>query len=265
MSSEFTLRTLALLHFMERHASTSEQHDALANSRLILQYILARNEGGAFEAYLKAFNTEPQRALLSFATKDLAEAWLRAHPAPPHGALVGVGDALFQVAYVRELEHRKLLSLPSQEEWGRMQEDEEEYEGEAEEEPRPPSPRPGTPFSLFDLLLQTSHHLHELEPRVSSPEEREALRVARVAFHFVMQVGEDHGFEEYLRTLDDSTSPRPRLSFATREEAESWLMKQPEPPPAAVVVIGGELYSVGYNRIRSQRVLLRIPAQPPYP
>lgn len=255
MSSELILRTLALLHGMERYASTSEHHDALANSKLILHFILARDEGGAFEAYLKAFNTEPQRALLSFTTKAEADSWLRAHPAPPHGALVGVGDALFQVAYSRELEHRKLLPLPSQKEWARMQADEEESEAE----PRVHSPRPGEPLSLFDLFMQTTQYLHELEPRLSSPEEHEALRVAKIAFHFVMELGEDHGFEAYLRTFDDSKSPRPRLAFATREEAESWLAKQPEPPPPAVVVIGGELYSVGYHRIRSQRVLLRLP------
>jgi len=74
-----------------------------------------------------------------------------------------------------------------------------------------------------------------------------------------MGIGEDHGFKEYLETLRSSRTSPPLLSFSTREEAESWLAKQPEPPPPAVVAIGRDLYSVGYNRRHRLRVLLRIP------
>lgn len=248
---------LALLHGMERHASTAEQHDALKNSRMALHFIMERNEAGEFEGYLESFNTEPLSPVLSFATKEEADVWLRAHPAPPHGAIIGVGSSLYHVAYSRELEHRKLLPLPSQEEWAQM----EEVEEEVEEELSAPKPRHGTRFSLFDLFDKTCFHLYEMEQRMSSPEELEAIRTAKIAFHFVMDVGEHHGFEEYLDTLHSSWTSRPVQSFTTREEADSWLEKQPEPPPSAVAAIGSELYSVGYNRRRRLRVLIRIPPQ----
>lgn len=255
MKPDLIQRTFTLLQGAERHASSPEQHDALTNSRLVLHFIQARGEAGDFEAYLQRFNTGPQRPLFSFATKEDADSWLRAHPAPPHGALLQAGDALYQVAYLRELEHRKLLPLPSQEESTRMEADEDEVE----EESPTPSPNHGTDFNVFDLLNKTSYHLHEFEPRLSSPEEYEALRITRIAFHFVMHMGEDHGFEEYLEALDASRRSRPRQSFATPQEAESWLATQPEPPPPSVVAIGSELYAVGYHRGRGLRVLLRLP------
>ena len=78
-------------------------------------------------------------------------------------------------------------------------------------------------------------------------------------FHFVLNVGEDHGFEEYLETLNAARHSRPSQSFATPEEAKSWLATQPEPPPPSVVAIGSERYAVGYHRGRGLRVLLRLP------
>jgi hypothetical protein len=257
MHPEFIQRTLALLHGVERHASTPEEHDALANSRHVLHFIRERNEAGEFEASLNRFSTGPRSPALSFTTKEDAEAWLQAHPAPPHGALMKAGEALYQVAYSRELGSRKLLPLPPQEEWARMEASEEE----ADEEPRTLNPSHDTRFNVFDLFEKTCLHLHELEQRMSSPEELDALRTAKLAFHFVMNVGESLGLEAYLETLEASMSSPPVLSFATRQEADSWLAQQPEPPPPAVVAIGSGLYSVGYNRRRGGRVLLRIPTQ----
>lgn len=255
MSSEFIKCTLRLLHDVERHAITSEQHEALKNSRIALYFILERKEAGEFEEHLNRGG--PMAPILSFSTKEEADAWLGAHPAPPHGAFIGVGELLYHVAYVRELEHRKLLPLPSHEGLARMEEEPEEEEDE-EEFNRPP-PKLGTEFHLFDLLNVVCFHLYEMEQRVSSPEELEALRAAKIAFDFVMRMGEDHGFKEYLETLRSSRGSPPAHSFSTREDADSWLAKQPEPPPPAVVSIGSDLYSVGYNRRHQMRLLLRIP------
>jgi hypothetical protein len=257
MNSDPLMRTLRLLHDVDRHATTPEQQEAIRDSRIALYFILERNEVGAFEEYLKNFNAGPLTPVLSFPTKEEADTWLESHPAPPHGAFIGVGDLLYHVAYVRELKHRKLLPLPTQDEWARMKEEPEEEE--AEEESNDPPPKLGTEFHLFDLLNVVCFHLYEMEQRMSSPAELEALKTAKIAFHFVMWTGEGHGFEEYLETLHSSRTSPPLLSFSTREETDSWLATQPEPPPPAVVAIGRDLYSVGYNRRRGLRVLLRIP------
>lgn len=129
------------------------------------------------------------------------------------------------------------------------------------EESSPPNPSHGARFKLFAFFEWTSFHLYKLEQHLSSAEQREAMSAAKIAFHFVMHVGEYHGFEEYLGTLHTAMTPGPHLAFSTRQEADTWLEKQPEPPPPAVIAIGHKLYSVGYNRLRSLRVLIRLPTQ----
>jgi hypothetical protein len=253
MKPDLIKSTLTLLHEVERHASTSEQHDALKNSRLILHFIMGRGEAGEFTDYFESFDTTPLTPVLSFVTKEGADTWLRSHPAPPHGAIIGAADVLYTIAYSRELEHRKLLRLPSKEELAQMEEDEAETE--------PPAPRHGTHFSFFDFFDKTCFHLYEMEQRMSSPEEIEAIRTAKISFDFVMDVGEHHGFEEYLESVRFARTSRPVQSFATREEADVWLEEQPAPPPPAVVAIGSECYSVGYNRRHGLRVLIHIPPQ----
>jgi hypothetical protein len=256
MNSDLITNTLRQLQEVERHASTSEQHAALENSRLTLHFIMGRGETGVFSDYLENFNTQLP-PVLSFATKEDADSWLRNHPAPPHGLSVGVADERYIVAYLRESGIRKLLRLPSNEELPPS--DEAEEEEAPEEELSPPHPSHGTRFSFFGFFNWTCFHLYQMEKRISFPEELEATRAAKIAFHFVMDVGEDHGFEEYRESVYSSRTSRPFQSFATREEADVWLAKQAEPPPPVVVAIGGELYSVGYNRLRALRVLIRIP------
>ncbi|ATB29605.1 hypothetical protein [Melittangium boletus] len=260
MNTELIKSTLNLLHEVGRHASTPEQHEALENARLALYFIEGRSEAGPFADYLEKFDAESRRPLIAFETKDEADAWLRNHPAPPHGATIGAAGSLYTLAYLRELEHRKLLRVLTDKELTRT--DDAEVQAEEKEDERPPphwSHR--SMFSVFGFANWSFFHLHQLEQRLSSPEEIDALRVAKLAFHFVMDVGEDHGFEEYRRTLLASRTSHPLQSFATREEADTWLATQPEPPPPAVVAIGGDLYSVGYNRLKRYRVMIRIPTQ----
>jgi len=259
MTSDFIKRTLTQLHAVERHASTSKQHDALRNSMLTLHFIMGRGEAGEFADYLEGFGVTSSPPVLSFATKEDADVWLRNHPAPPHGAVIGVGDARYHVAYSRELEHRKLLRLPSEEEWKQMREAGEDPEPEAEDESEPQEPGHGSMFSLFGLAIWTFFHLYEMEKRIASAEELEAIRIARISFHFVMDVGEEYGFEAYLETVHSARTSRPLESFENRADVDTWLEHQPEPPPPAVVAIGNDLYSVGYNRRRRLRMLIRIP------
>ena len=113
----------------------------------------------------------------------------------------------------------------------------------------------------FDLIDRTLFHLHELEQRTTSPEELEAISTAKIAFQFMIRVGEIHGFEDFLESFNSDGLPRPLLSFSTRKEADTWLANHPAPPTRVVVAIGSDLYSVGFNRRRGLRVLVRIPTQ----
>jgi hypothetical protein len=261
MNSDLIKTTLTLLHEVERHVSTSDQSDALEASRITLYFILGRGEAGEFKEFLASFDTAPVTPLLSFTTQEEAETWLRNHPAPPHGALIRAADDFYTVVDARALNHRKLLRLPSPEELSRMDEAGEEPEQEVEEAPEPPKPGAGTRFSLFRLYERTCYDLHEMEKRMTSPEELAAIRTAKISFDFVMRMGEEYGFEAYLESLRSARTSPPFESFASREEADTWVATQPEPPPPSVVSIGSELYSVGYNRRRRLRLLIRIPTQ----
>jgi hypothetical protein len=256
MNADLIQNTLALLHKVERHATTPEQFEALEASRTILHFILGRGEAGEFKDLYESFDTAPVTPLLSFATKEEAETWLRNHPAAPHGATIRAANDFYTVVDARALNHRKLLRQPSLEELGLT---DEEVGAEPAEEVEPPKPSPGERFSLFKLYSRTCYDLYQMEKRTSSPEELGAIRTAKIAFHFVMHVGEEYGFEDYLLSIRSARTAPPLQSFATRKEADTWLATQPEPPPPAVVAIGNELYAAGYNRRRALRLLIRIP------
>jgi hypothetical protein len=253
MNPDFIQNTLARLHEVERHASTSEQCDALETSKLLLHFILGRGEEDEFKGFFESFDTTPVTPLRSFATREEADTWLRNHPAPPHGATIAAANDLYTVVDARTLNHRKLLRQPSPEELAQMDEE--------EEAPEPPKASTGKRFSLFKLYMKTCDALYQMEKRISSPEELEAIRTAKISFDFVMNEGEEYGVEDYLESIRSARTSRPLESFATREEAETWLATQPEPLHPAVVAIGNELYSAGYNRHRGLRLLLRIPTQ----
>lgn len=249
---------LGLLQSAERHAHTAEQHDALEMARLVLFFIRERGQSEPFSDYLGSFNTTPLTPVISFATEEQADTWLREHPAPPHGATVGAADALYTLAYSRDPEHRKFLRLPSKEELAQWAEDGDEP-GEVSQESAPLPPGLGTKWNFSDLLKWCFFHLHELEPHLSSPEEYNALEAAKIAFHFVMHLGETHGFQEYQSAVHASRTPPPSHTFASRGEAAHWLAAQTEPPPSVVIAIGDELHSVGYNRLKRLPILIRIP------
>nr|QKW93596.1 hypothetical protein [Archangium sp.] len=222
MNPDFIKMTQARLREVERHASTSGQFDALKASRATLHFIAGRGETGEFKAFVESFDTAPVTPLLSFTTKAEADTWLREHPAPPHGALIRAANDFYTVVDARALHHRKLLRLPSPEEVTHT----DEAEQEVEDVPEPSKPSPGTKFSLFKLYDRTCYDLNQMETRMSSPEEFAAIRTARISFNFVMRVGEEYGFEEYLGSLRSARTSPPLTSFATHEEADTWLATQ---------------------------------------
>lgn len=260
MNPEIIQGTLARLREVELRASTAEQLEALQFSRALLHFIMRRGESGELKEFIERFDTAPLSPMLVFSTKEEADAWLRDHPAPPHGAIIEAAGGLYTVAAARDLHQRKLLPLPPSGEAAHS-DDEEEEEQEVGEESAPPVPVPGTTSSLFERYTRTCYYLHELEKRLPLPEQLDAIRSAKVAFEFVMHIGEAYGFEDYLESIRSARESSPLGSFTSREEADTWLMSQPEPPPPTVVAIGSERYATGYDRRRRLRVLSRLPTR----
>jgi hypothetical protein len=118
------------LYRLRAGTQSSEEQAALEVAADALSFILSMGKVHAFEDYranLEANVLPPP--LCSFDTRAEADAWLMAHPEPPHGATVTIAGHRHTVAYVRHLGHRALLRIPSQEELDLM----EEPKGPAEE------------------------------------------------------------------------------------------------------------------------------------
>ena len=65
-------------------------------------------------------------------------------------------------------------------------------------------------------------------------------------------------FEWYLGWLERNDPPVASVSFATRDEAETWLKNQAHPPPRAWVLIAGEFYLAVFHPNVNHRALYPI-------
>jgi hypothetical protein len=65
--------------------------------------------------------------------------------------------------------------------------------------------------------------------------------------------------EYYLADLARGGPPTPVASFKTREEADTWLQSQPEPPRNAFILIAGNYHIAVYHRLIDHRALYPLP------
>jgi hypothetical protein len=117
MSDELFDKTLVFLHKVEQRGHSPEELEALRTAKIALHFIQSIGESYGFEDYLQNFNSEaPPAPLLSFATREEADLWLKSHPAPPHGAVVQIAEARYSVGFERKSGLRVLVRIPSAEE-----------------------------------------------------------------------------------------------------------------------------------------------------
>jgi hypothetical protein len=64
--------------------------------------------------------------------------------------------------------------------------------------------------------------------------------------------------EFYLEEMTRERLPAPVASFPTREEAEAWLARQPEPPHQVFITIAGEYHLVAYHHRINLRTIYPI-------
>ena len=102
--------------------------------------------------------------------------------------------------------------------------------------------RPGHVRSLS--FAKVTHYLEQMGARARSAEEKETLRAASDALVFIESSGQHEGLEDYLRHWRSSTLPPVIAVFETREQADAWLERQPDPPYKARVLIGDEYHAV---------------------
>jgi hypothetical protein len=85
------------------------------------------------------------------------------------------------------------------------------------------------------------------------------IETAAKALHFIQHIGRMNDFWEYSRRFNTEEAwPKPLHSFATRDEAMSWLQSQSALPYETVVEVAGTLHNV--SRMNDQWVLIRFPS-----
>jgi hypothetical protein len=224
-------RMVGAIREAQDRLASPEMTEALLPA-LNVAYFLLDGHGPNFEDYLTAFRGTSLPFLGSFSNGEEFDAWLKAHFVPPPTGTVQLADERCTLGYSRSSGHPLLLRLPPVEDLRRPR----GVEGE----------------NRLWLALDKAHAVLS-----SSPEDLEGLHSAALALHFIHEVGCARDFARFLTHLDEPLPPL--CSFATREEAEAWLRNHPRPPNGASVQVGEEVLTVGYQRERDQRLLVRFP------
>jgi len=114
-------------------------------------------------------------------------------------------------------------------------------------------------MSRRKLTTDVMDLLARIRARTPSTEEQELLAVAINAMLFITSTGQRYAFADFLQYLDSNAPPPVVAAFNSREEAETWLNRQPEPPDSTLVLIADQYHSVLYNRELNHRRLLSLP------
>lgn len=93
-------------------AQSSKEKELFRIASAALMFISETGTVHSFEDYLQFRRDAPPYAVVAFKTREEADAWLRQHPEPPHGAFVLIGDEYHIVMCVREMNHRQLFPHP---------------------------------------------------------------------------------------------------------------------------------------------------------
>jgi len=114
-------------------------------------------------------------------------------------------------------------------------------------------------LSAHELPLRVMDLLGRIRTSTPSVEDQELLAIAMDAMLFITSTGQRYAFIDYLKQSDSDALPSVEASFDTRDEAEAWLKKHPEPPDGAHVLIADEYHHVVYSREKNLRRLIRSP------
>jgi hypothetical protein len=109
---ELMLEVQGLLGRTMQRAQSSEEKELFRVAAAALTFISETGAVHSFEDYLQFRKEAPPYAVASFKTREEADAWLRQHPAPPHGTFVLIADEYHIVMYVRDVNDRQLFPHP---------------------------------------------------------------------------------------------------------------------------------------------------------
>ncbi|MDC0712096.1 head protein [Stigmatella sp. ncwal1] len=103
-------------------------------------------------------------------------------------------------------------------------------------------------MSTRKLLSAAKALIAELQSSTAHPEQRELLNAVFDALLFIDSTGQIYAFEDYRRHLASDDLPLVVASFDTRQAAETWLQKHPEPPSSALILIADQYHELAFIR-----------------
>jgi hypothetical protein len=112
-------------------------------------------------------------------------------------------------------------------------------------------------LSLEERLRETEAFFTKLRDETNVSKDKELLQVILDTLQFISSTGQHRAFTEYLEHLEAGAPPYVMASFATKEEADSWLRNHPSPPDSANVLIANAQHYVLYDRESNFRRLPR--------
>jgi hypothetical protein len=107
-----TSDVMNLLARIRANTPSEEEQELLATAINALLFITSTGQRYAFADFLEYLESNaPPPVVASFKTREEAESWLNNHPEPPDSTLVLIAGQYHTVAYIRELNHRRLIPL----------------------------------------------------------------------------------------------------------------------------------------------------------
>ncbi|PTL77088.1 head protein [Vitiosangium sp. GDMCC 1.1324] len=110
-------------------------------------------------------------------------------------------------------------------------------------------------MTIYDRILEAQELLGKTRETSQSPEEKELLHLAIDALWFIWTNGHSDEFADYRKDVQSDGPARVVAAFKTRDEADTWLKANPNPPDLAYVLIADEYHIVMYSRERNIRAL----------
>lgn len=112
--------------------------------------------------------------------------------------------------------------------------------------------------ALEDRLSKTEAFFTGLLDEPDSAGEEELIQVILDTLRFISATGQYEAFSQYLEHLEACAPPYVVAAFNTKQEAQSWLDKHPDPPRFADVLIGNDYHAVMCDRETNFRRLPRV-------
>jgi hypothetical protein len=117
-------------------------------------------------------------------------------------------------------------------------------------------PRGGT-AELSQRMDRTKRFFEKIRDEPEADEEVAQSQAILDAIQYIEATGQQDDFVAFQQHVEADAPPFVVASFDTREDAESWLAKHPQPPDPASVLIANEFHDVVYNRETNLRRLPR--------